>query len=80
MVSLPELHELLACLWGPSTKMKELLLDLNKWRLPELGRIQQTVVFTRFHYDTLTHIVHRLYKTLTPTCWWVLIRGREPPT
>ena len=39
-------------------KMKELLSVLQNRRLPE-GRIQQTVIFTRF-WDTLTDIVRRL--------------------
>lgn len=44
---------------GPSTKMKALLDALDRRRLGETGRIQQTVVFTRF-FDTLTDIVRRL--------------------
>jgi hypothetical protein len=43
---------------GMPSKMKELLSVLNTRRLPG-GRIEQTVVFTRF-YDTLHDLVERL--------------------
>ena len=45
-------------LTGTASKMQRLLEYLDKRRMPG-GRIQQTVVFTRF-YDTLTDIVRRL--------------------
>ena len=43
---------------GPSSKM-QVLLDALEKRRQDGGRIQQTVIFTRF-YDTLTDIVRRL--------------------
>ncbi|MCF8011659.1 MAG: helicase [Clostridiales bacterium] len=46
-------------LTGPSSKMMELLKTLDKRWDRQTGRIQQTVIFTRF-YDTLKDIVARL--------------------
>ncbi|MGE3536743.1 MAG: helicase-related protein [Candidatus Tectimicrobiota bacterium] len=59
-----QLHTLLttlADLSGLPSKMTELLTLLNRRRLPDTGRFQQTVIFTRF-YDTLTDIVGRLLR------------------
>jgi len=49
----------MADLTGPSSKMQELLKTLDRRKHRQTGRIQQTVIFTRF-YDTLTDIVSRL--------------------
>jgi len=49
----------MADLTGPSSKMKVLLQTLDQRRDRNTGRIQQTVIFTRF-YDTLKDIVARL--------------------
>jgi superfamily II DNA or RNA helicase len=49
----------LADLSGTSSKMTELLTILSRRRVVGTGRLQQTVIFTRF-YDTLTDIVDRL--------------------
>ncbi|MGE5593993.1 MAG: helicase-related protein [Betaproteobacteria bacterium] len=56
---LREMIEAIGDLAGPSSKMQVLLDALDRRRDPHTGRIQQTVVFTRF-YDTLTDIVTRL--------------------
>lgn len=56
---LEDLLEVLERLHGPSSKMLELLKALDKRRDTASGRIEQTVVFTRF-YDTLTEIVRQL--------------------
>lgn len=61
---LEEMLRPLADLTDTPLKMKELLSVLEKRRRPG-GRIQQTVIFTRF-YDTLTDIVGRLRK-IEPT-------------
>jgi ERCC4-related helicase len=56
------LNEMIASmvdLSGRSSKMEELLRDLDKRRDLQTKRIRQTVIFTRF-YDTLTDIVNRL--------------------
>jgi len=45
---------------GPASKMQQLLGYLNERRLAG-GRLQQTVIFTRF-YDTLTDIIDRLHQ------------------
>ncbi len=49
----------LESLVGTPSKMTTLLRVLNERRIAGIGRIRQTVVFTRF-YDTLTDIVRRL--------------------
>ncbi|ACV62403.1 helicase domain protein [Desulfofarcimen acetoxidans DSM 771] len=49
----------MADLTGDSSKMKLLLQTLDQRKDRQTGRIQQTVIFTRF-YDTLTDIVKRL--------------------
>jgi len=51
----------MADLTGPSSKMKELFQRLDRRKNRQTGRIEQTVIFTRF-YDTLTDIVNRLYQ------------------
>ncbi|MGQ4810058.1 RNA polymerase-associated protein RapA [Candidatus Entotheonellaceae bacterium PAL068K] len=51
----------LSDLSGSSSKMMELLQVINRQRLPDTGRFQQTVIFTRF-YDTLTDIACRLLR------------------
>lgn len=57
-----QLHSLLtglADINGPSSKMLELFSALDKRRLRQSGRFEQTVIFTRF-YDTLIDIVGRI--------------------
>ena len=56
---LQEMLATLADLSGASSKMTELLTILSRRRIAGTGRLQQTVIFTRF-YDTLTDIVDRL--------------------
>jgi superfamily II DNA or RNA helicase len=56
---LQEMLTTLADLSGASSKMTELLALLSRRRVAGTGRLQQTVIFTRF-YDTLTDIVDRL--------------------
>jgi len=57
---LDELLQTLEDLSGPSSKMLAFLQALQRRRVAgQPGRLQQTVVFTRF-YDTLTDIVRRL--------------------
>ena len=46
---------------GHSSKMTELFKLLTRRRISHTGRIQQTVIFTRF-YDTLSDIVDRLLR------------------
>jgi hypothetical protein len=58
---LQEMLTTLADLSGASSKMTELLTILNRRRLAGTGRLQQTVIFTRF-YDTLRDIVERLLR------------------
>lgn len=58
---LQELLRMLEGLTGPSSKMEELLRQLDRRRDPTTRRIRQTVVFTRF-YDTLVDIVHWLQR------------------
>jgi len=56
---LDEMLEHLEGLTGPSSKMKKLLRVLDQRRDYATGRVQQTVIFTRF-YDTLTEVVRRI--------------------
>ncbi len=56
---LKEMIEGMADLTGLSSKMVELLQRLDQRKDRQTGRIQQTVIFTRF-YDTLQDLVHRL--------------------
>jgi len=56
---LEDLDALLRKLSGPSTKMRKLLSVLNERRDPASGRVNQTVIFTRF-FDSLTEIIRRL--------------------
>jgi hypothetical protein len=58
----------LSDLSGPSSEMTHLLRVLNRRRCRRTGRIQQTVIFTRF-YDTLCDIVTRLRRAAP----WMLI-------
>jgi superfamily II DNA or RNA helicase len=51
----------LADLSGTPSKMMHLLRVLNRRRIAGTGRIQQTVIFTRF-YDTLSDLVARLQR------------------
>ena len=56
---LDDLLKALERLHGPSSKMSELLSTLDRRKIEETGRLEQTVIFTRF-YDTLTAIIDRL--------------------
>ena len=56
---LGKMIEEMADITRPSSKMLELLGQLDQRKDPRSGRIQQTVIFTRF-YDTLIDIVTRL--------------------
>jgi superfamily II DNA or RNA helicase len=56
---LQEMLGTLSDLSGAASKMTELLAILSRRRIAGTGRLQQTVIFTRF-YDTLTDIVDRL--------------------
>lgn len=58
---LRELLRMLEGLTGPSSKMEELLRQLDRRKEPGTRRIRQTVVFTRF-YDTLVDIVNWLQR------------------
>jgi Helicase conserved C-terminal domain len=49
---------------GPSSKINELLHNLDQRRIRDTGRFRQTVIFTRF-YDTLSDLVSRLRRRAT---------------
>ena len=61
---------------GPSSKMNELLHNLDQRRIRDTGRFRQTVIFTRF-YDTLCDLVSRLRRVRTRSAYRDILRARR---